>query len=368
MFPVFKAQLKKDKRKPLIIILFIAASIAASLIFGGSTQQSETTVAIFSSGPNAQEVEEKWEGLLNGNESVTFVITDEEKAREDVIEGRRDVAIHVMENDYRLVTSSYMPQVEMIESQVHEVFTREAQLTAAAGDRSTEKFRDEVESYMKDPPLQVQTLSLQNENLHDMGLHMSLQLLFGFTLFAAMFTIGFKVNGITADKVSGVWDRMILSTVSKTSLYSGHLIYSFCIGFFQMFIVLLVFQYIIGYDLGDFGMILAIAAVYTLSMVSLAMLLTGILRTPEQFNAVFSSIIPMIPIISGVYMPPGTISNSILLFIADLFPLAHGVEAMIDVALYDANWNDIALPIALMLLIAVVCMGVGVNMVERRKE
>ncbi|PAV27958.1 multidrug ABC transporter permease [Virgibacillus profundi] len=365
MFPVFKAQLRKDIRKPLTVILFIVASIVASLIFGGSTEQEETTVAIFSSGSDAKEIEEKWEGLLNDIESVNFVITDEEKAREDVVEGRRDVAIHVMENDYRLVTSSHMPQVQMIEQQVHEVFTKEAQLTAAAGNQSTEQFRDEMEDYMNNPPFQVQTLSLQNENLlkHDMGL----QLLFGFTLFAAMFIIGFKVNGITADKVSGIWDRMILSSVSKTSMYSGHLIYSFCIGFFQMFIVLLVFQYLIGYDLGNFSMILSIAAVYTLSMVSLAMLLTGILRTPEQFNMVFSSVIPMIPIVSGIYMPPGTISNSILLFIADLFPLTHGVEAMIEVALYDASWNDIALPIALMLLIGVVCMGVGVNMVERRK-
>lgn len=365
MFPVFKAQLRKDIRKPLTIILFIVASIVASLIFGGSSQQSETSVAIFSSGPNATEVEEKWAGLLNDGESVNFVITDEEKAREDVVKGRRDVAIHVMKNDYRLVTSSYMPQVQMIEQQVHEVFTKEAQLAAVAGTQHMDELQNELESYMKDPPLQVQTQSLQKEDLpkHDMGI----QLLFGFTLFIAMFTIGFKVNGITADKVNGVWNRMILSSVGKTGMYSGHLIYSFCIGFFQMFIVFIVFKYVMGYDLGDFSMILAIAGVYTLSMVSLAMLFTGILRTPEQFNMVFSSVIPMIPIVSGIYMPPGTISNSILLFTADLFPLTHGVEAMMDVALYDAGWTDIALPIVLMLLIAVVCMGVGVNMVERRK-
>lgn len=365
MFPVFKAQLKKDIRKPLTIILFIVASIVATLLFGGSTQQSETTVAIFSSGPNAVEFEEKWEGLLNNMESVAFVITDEEKAREDVVEGRRDVAVHVMDNDYRLVTSSTMPQVEMIEQQVHEVFTKEAQLTAAAGNQNTDELRNELHRYMEDPPLQVQTQSLQEENIqnHDMGI----QLLFGFTLFSAMFIIGFKVNGITSDKVSGVWDRMILSAVSKTSMYAGHLIYSFCIGFFQIFIVVLLFQYAFGYDLGNFSMIVTIASIYTLSMVSLAMLFAGLFRTPEQFNNIFSSVIPIVPIISGIYMPPGTISNPILLFIADLFPLTHAVEAMMDVALYNASWNDIALPIALMLIIGVVYMGIGVNMVERRK-
>lgn len=365
MFPVFKAQLRKDIRKPLILILFIVASIVATLLFGGNTQQSTTTVAIFSSGPHAAEIEMKWEELLNNTESVNFVRTDEDKAREDVADGRRDVAIHVMENDYRLITSSEMPQVQLIEQQVHEVFTKEAQLAAALGNEDTKEQRDALNHYMENPPLQVEVQSLKGEALpnHDMGI----QLLFAFTLFAAMFTIGFTVNGITEAKVSGVWNRMILSSVSKTSMYTGHLIYSFCIGFFQMIVVLLIFEYLIGYELGDMNKILVIAAVYTLSMVSIAMLFTGILRTPEQFNMVFSSMIPMIPIISGVYMPPGTISNPILLFIADLFPLSHGVEAMLDVTLYNASWNEIILPIALMLLIGVLAMGIGVNMVERKK-
>lgn len=365
MFPVFKTQLRKDIRKPLIIILFIVVSIVATLLFGGSSLQSETTVAIFSSGSDAEEIETKWEEVLSDIESVNFVRTDEDKAREDVEEGRRDVAIHVMENDYRLVTASNMPQVQLIEQQVHEVFTKEAQLAAASGNQNTKELRNELNSYMENPPLQVQTQSLQDEELpnHDMGT----QLLFAFTLFAAMFTIGFKVNGIMADKVSGIWDRMILSSISKTGMYAGHLIYSFCIGFFQMVIVLMIFEYMIGYELGDINKILLIAAVYTLSMVSMAMLFTGILRTPEQFNMIFTSVIPMIPVISGAYMLPGTISNPILLFIADLFPLSHGVEALLDVALYDASWSDIALPISLMLIIGVLSMGIGVNMVERRK-
>lgn len=366
MFPVIKAQMKKDIRKPLMIILFIAVSIVATLIFGGSTLQNDTTVAIFSSGDHAEEIEVKWEKLLNDIEStVNFVVTEEEQARADVAEGRRDVAIHVMEDDYRLIATSFMPQVYLVEQLVHEVFTTEAQLVAAAGERNLDELRNDVKKYMENPPLQVQTQSLQGAELqnHDMGI----QLLFGFTLFAAMFLIGFKVNGITADKVSGVWNRMILSSVSKTKMYIGYLLYSFIVGYFQVLIVLLIFHYVIGYELGNIGMLLSIAAVYTLSMVSLAMLFTGITKTPEQFNMIFSSIIPMIPIISGVYMPPGTISSPILLFIADLFPLSHGVRAMMDVAFYDASWNDITLPIIFMLIIGVMCMGIGVNIIEGKK-
>jgi ABC-2 type transport system permease protein len=82
---------------------------------------------------------------------------------------------------------------------------------------------------------------------------------------------------------------------------------------------------------------------------------------------IYPSVIPLVPVISGVYMMPGTITNPVLIFIGDLFPLSHAVEAMMDVALFQAGWNDLLLPIAFMLLIGVVSMGIGINLVERRR-
>lgn len=366
MFPIFKAQWTKDKRKPMTVLLLLVASIALTLIFGDTNPMPQNTIAIFSSESNHSEVEEKWEALLNHHETFTFVITDEEVARGDVAEGRRDVAINLMHNDYRVITATEIPNVQLIEQYVHKVFTEEAQLKATAGSQEISQTRSLVEGYLDHPPLQLRTESLNGGEVpnHNMGI----QLLFGFTLFMAMFTIGFKVNGVMADKVSGVWNRMILSPISKTGMYTGHLLYSFCIGFVQVLIVFVIFNYVLNYDLGNnFGMLLVIAAIFVLSMVSVAMLITGFVKTPEQFQMIYPSVIPIIPVISGVYMPPGTISNSVLLFFADLFPLTHAMEALMGVAFYDASWNEITLPIVLMLLIGVICMGVGVNLVERRK-
>ncbi|WP_026909155.1 ABC transporter permease [Paucisalibacillus globulus] len=365
MNPVFMAQWMKDKRKPYLVLLFIGLSIIATLIFGNVDSMGRTTVPVFSSETGDVKVEEKWVQLLNNHDSFEFVVMDEEKAREQVKEGKSDVALRVMENDYRLVTASEMPIVHLIEQHVLQVFTEEAHLAAVAGDIDTIDLRNEVEEYMDSPPIKVQTQSLNGGDIsnYDMGM----QLLFAFTLFVAMFTIGFKVNGITADKVSGVWNRLILSPVSKTKMYVGHLLYSFCVGFIQISLVFLIFNYIIGYDLGNLAMILTIAAFFALSMVSVAMLITGVVKTPEQFYMVYPSIIPIIPVVSGVYMLPGTITSPILQFIGDIFPLSHGVEAMIDVALFNAGWNDILLPIAFMMLIGVLAMGIGINMVERRK-
>ncbi|WP_042149615.1 ABC transporter permease [Paucisalibacillus sp. EB02] len=365
MYPVFLAQWMKDKRRPYLILLFIGLSILATIIFGDIDRIEQSTVSVYSTEPNAEEIEQKWIELLDNHDSIEYVLMDKEEAHAEVLEGESDVALQLMENDYRLITATEMPGVFIVEQHVQQVFTEEAKLVAAAGTNSTLDLRKEVAEYLESPPLKVQTESIDGGDIanYDMGM----QLLFGFTLFVAMFTIGFKVNGITADKVSGIWNRLILSPVSKTNMYIGHLFYSFCVAFFQMMIVFLIFKYILGYELGNFAMIVTIAAAFTLSMISVAMLITGFVKTPEQFYMVYPSLIPIIPVISGVYMQPGTITNPVLQFIADIFPLSHGVEAMMDVALYNAGWNDILLPIALMLLIGVLAMGIGINMVERRK-
>jgi ABC-2 type transport system permease protein len=151
-------------------------------------------------------------------------------------------------------------------------------------------------------------------------------------------------------------------------MYTGHLLYSFFIGFFQMAVVFLIFKYVMNYEIGSFPTILTIAAVFTLSSVSLAMLVAGFTKTPEKFNMVYPSVTPIIPIISGVYVPPDVMDNPIFTFIADLFPLGYALEAMMDAALFGAGWGDILLPVSFMLLIAVIYMGIGINLGERGRR
>jgi len=78
--------------------------------------------------------------------------------------------------------------------------------------------------------------------------------------------------------------------------------------------------------------------------------------------------IPVIPIISGAYMMPGTITNPVLLFIADLFPMTHAMEAVMSVVFYNAGLQDVMMSLMFMLLIGVVAMGLGINLIERRSK
>ncbi|WP_453991632.1 ABC transporter permease [Bacillus nitroreducens] len=364
MKTVMWAQFAKDRRNPLMILLFIVGSILATLLFGGGIH-SQTTIPIFSEEENAAEIEKKWESVLNIDDSFHFEIVSSEKAYEDVREGNVDVAVKLMEDDYRLVVSNKLPGVYYVEQHVDKVFQREAKLHAIAKSGENENIRAEVEELLKVPPFQIHALGLDNENIPTHN--MSTQLLFAFTFLIAMFILGFKVNNVTHDKISGIWDRMILSPISKTSMYCGYLLYSFLITMLQIIVVLLVFKYMMNYEVGDnLWLIILIAAFFTFSMISLAMLITGFVKTPEQFYAVYPSLIPLIPLVSGAYMMPGTITNPVLVFIADLFPMSHAMEAIMNVIFYNAGLQDVIVSLLIMLLIGIVAMGLGINLVERR--
>lgn len=360
------AQFVKDKRNPFVILLLIAASILATLLFAGGVH-SPTTVAIFSEEENASEIEEKWETLLNTDDSFQFVITDPDQAREDVKEGNADVAVKLMEMDYRLITTSEeLPSVSIVRQHVDKVFQREAQIRAIAESEGSD-VREEIESYLGDAPFQLENQGLDSETVSEYN--MSTQLLFAFTFLVAMFILGIKVNHVTHDKVSGVWNRMILSPISKTGMYSGYILYSFLITLFQIVVVLIVFNYGMNYEIGNnLWLIILISAFFTFSMISIAMLITGFVKSPEQFYAIYPSVIPLIPLISGAYMMPGTITNGVLLFIADLFPMAHAMEAIMSVVFYDAGLQDVTMQLLVMLLIGVVTMGIGINLIERRSD
>ncbi|MFB5660265.1 ABC transporter permease [Alteribacillus sp. HJP-4] len=367
MKSIFLAQWMKDRRNPTLVVMFCALSVIATLLFSMNSG-SKIHVYVFPEDSLTLTETEEWLDILNDNDTFMFQEVEEEQARTDVSEGRRSAAVQLMKEDYRIFSAMEDPNAQLVEQYVQAVYTEELQLrTAELAAPDPEEFRKEVQERMEDPGLTVETQSPDGGALveHNMGT----QLLFGFTMFLVMFTVGFKVNAISLEKATGLWDRVILSPVTKWKMYSGHLAYTFLIGMLQIVIVFLIFLFGFGYDIGDrFGVLMIIAACFTLTMTAFTMLISGLLRTQEQFMMVFPSVIPLMPLISGVYMPPGFIDNDVMLFVAEFIPLTHAMEAMMGTTLYDYGFSELLLPLAKLMLIGAVCMGVGINLMERGKQ
>ncbi|TVX93490.1 ABC transporter permease [Paenibacillus agilis] len=365
MVPVFLAQWMKEKRSPYIVLIFCVLSIVASLLFGSSTGMQIKIDAF--TGEGLTEVEAKqWVDRLNEKGSFDFTLRSEEKALADVKQGRSDMAVKLLKNDYRIISIVEGGNANLVQQHLQVIYTEELKFNAVTQhSNDAVQFRESMKVYLEQPPLTLHSSNPTGEELK--SYNMRLQLLFGFTLFLVMFTVGFKVNAVTAERVSGIWNRVILSPVTKTEMYLGHLTYSTIIGIIQIAIIFVIYKYVLGYDLGvNFVFLSTISVLYILSVVAMSMLFTAMFRKPEQFKAFFSSVIPIMPPLSGVYMPPGTITSEIMLLISELFPIKHAMDAFIGVSMYQQGWEDIYLPLAKLLLMTVIFFGVGINLVERR--
>ncbi|TDQ36239.1 ABC transporter permease [Aureibacillus halotolerans] len=365
MLAVFMTQWVKEKRAPILSLLFLALSIAAALLFG-TTAQQPSTVDVFLGEELSEEETERWMTLLNQSETFVFQRTDERTAIEKLEKGRSDIVLKLLKDDYRLISAVQLPGLQFIEHYVQQVFTDEMQLRETAEKMTNPKvYRQNVASQMADPPLSVDIRGLEGTEF--VPHNMQLQLLFGFTLLFVMFTVGFKLNAIAKEKVAGIWDRLIVSPVHKSGIYTGHLLYAWTIGIVHVLLIFLLFHYVFSFELNEHLIgLLAISALFLFTVVSMTLLIAGMTRTPEQFDMIFPVLVPLMPLISGVYMPPGAMTNDGLLLLAEFLPLTHAMEAMLGLAVYDQSLTDLFLPLAKLLLMAVLFMGIGMNLVERK--
>ncbi|MDF2835991.1 MAG: transporter permease [Paenibacillus sp.] len=367
MFSVMLSQWMKEKRSPYMLLLFVALSIVAVLLFGMSKSGVIEVDVFADKGVSEAEIAPLME-RLNENGTFAFRLLDEETARSKVREGLSSSAIRLMKEDFRIVMAVEDYNVGLLDRHVKSVLGEELALreAEAKSGEAAASIRESVMQYMEQPPLAVELTTPEGGKVqsYDMGL----QLTYAFSLFIVMFTIGFKINAINSEKTSGIWNRMVLSPLSKSQMYLGHMAYSAIIGIVQVAVVLAIFRFGFGFAIGDrYGELLAVSLLYVISVVAMAMLFTGITRTPEKFNMLYPSIIPVIPLVSGAYMPPGTITSDILLGIAQIFPMSHAMEAFLGLSMYDAGWSELFMPVAKLLLVTVVFMGIGINLVERNK-
>ncbi|MFD0588115.1 ABC transporter permease [Paenibacillus sp. GCM10027627] len=367
MLSIFTAQWQRDKRSPFLVLLFLILGVVATPLFT-SNMGGTVKIAAFMDGGISAEEKERWLQRLQRVEGISFKLMEKERALTDVREGRKPLAVRFMKGgDYRIVASTPGLEATTVDKQLSTMLAEEGVIAGIAeGASDGEQFKERVYEGMEQPSLALSKLNPDRKKLTDQ--EMTFQLLYGFTLFTVMFTIGFKVSAVLEERVSGVWNRVILSPVSKTRMYMGHLIYSLFIGFVQIVCALLVLHFLLGYDLGDrFDLLFAVVALYCATTVAMSMLFAGLVKTPEQFKALIPGLFPLMPLLGGIYFPPGMVTNKFILLAGELLPITHAVDALKQITLYGVDWAELSLPLAKLLIICVLCMGIGINLVERRR-
>ena len=364
MLSIFAVQLQHLKRNPSSFLAMIGMTILFTLALG-ATNQGKTAVWTYYDANMSKTEAMEWVELLNRSETYEFRLSEEEKAVRRVREGNAQFALKLLPDDFRIVASVNHANAESLDYYIRTVYRQELMIRKAV-EAAGPGVRGKVEQRLESPVLTVSSKSQDTEQTFRYD--PKIQSLFGFTLFFAIFTITFSVNRLLEERRKGIWDRVILSPVSKTSMYAGHLLYCFAIGYLQILIVFLLFRYGFAFPIGSFPTLLLLAGVYIFAVVALGLLLAGLVRTSQQMAVLIPVVAVSSAMIGGAYWPLEIVTNPVLLALSKAVPVTYGMEAMKGVAYYGHSWAELLRPVSFLLLYGVVCMGIGINLIERRSK
>ena len=365
MKSVFLLQWQRFRRAPIMVLSFLIMTIVFVAALAGNNPAERAPILTFADAALAQSEAEDWIASLNEAEKFQFQLMDEKEVREAVAAGDTGLALRLMDGNYRIVLAADDMSRFVLEAFLDRKYREELRLQQIEQQIAGSDIREQTAAAMEEPALQVVTAI--PAGTEEFQYNNQLQLLFGMTLFFSIYTIMFSLMKIVEEKKSGTWNRLILSPVGKWEIYLGHLAYSFTIGYFQIVMIFVLFKYLFNFDVGDrFGAILLIIACYTFAIVALGMLVMSLVSRPQQLQAIVPIIATGMAMVGGAFWPIELVSNNLLLAISKILPITYGLDALKGVAIYDRSWQELGEPISILLLFGVVCMGIGINLMERR--
>lgn len=235
---------------------------------------------------------------------------------------------------------------------------------------------DFVKGYEQDYGKRVRTLIAENweerlpikvtgsgteHNRDDMFAHTSI----GFTVAFSMFIIVFAVGDILEEKRTGVWGRLSVSPVSYFKILTGGLICSFIMGMIGMMSMAFIGGLIVGVDwFGHIGGVIVIFLAFCFCTVSLGMLLSSIVKTPQQLQVAAPILLVSAAMLGGCYWPLEIVSSRALQAAAKIVPTGWAMQALKDIIIQGQGFERVYLPAAVMLLMGTVFLGIAVQLAE----
>lgn len=329
MIGILLAKIKRFIRNPWTFIVMTLLTIGFAFVVGGGNPGS-ITIPVYS---------------------------DDDK----ITNGKAEVGVELLENDFRVLVGVDSATVDLVRQTAKSAYMKKIQYQQLTKSTGT----TDLQSVMEHPVFKVESDPFRGSNTTIYN--NTLQPLFGFTLFFAIYTIAYNVFHILEEKNDGIWDRVILSPVRKWEMYVANFLYSFITGYLQVVIIFFVFRYWIGVDFnGSFGETVLLLMPYVFAIVALAILITGLVKTVQQFNAVIPIIAGSMAMIGGAYWPLEIVQSEFMLALAKVVPITYGMEALNGVAVYGYSMEELLFPISILLLMGVVMTGVGIHLMEKR--
>src|SRR5699024_10976546 len=151
---------------------------------------------------------------------------------------------------YTFVRSTINQNKDLADSHLHSIYQKILRIDEAVDQTGMEETRSSIESSLEQPPIVIKSEVGETEEaffIYDNRL----QILFGMTLFFAIYTIVFSLSEVAEEKQRGSWDRIILSPIRKWQVYLGYLCFSFVVGLAQILLILFMFEFLFDIHINE---------------------------------------------------------------------------------------------------------------------
>lgn len=368
MTAILLAKLKHLFRNPWAFLGFTGISIVFALIMGLTGFDSRISVPVVIA--DEEVLGSSIHTALNDEESISFKEMEKDELIQSVKEGKAEVGAILKKDTYELIVGVESTTVTSVDNMIRQAYTEYGQrqkIIDHIGDlKQTENaLQKEMDEALKNPVFSVTTSNFTTGEA--MMYDPIYQYIFGFGLFFVIYTVAYNVLPMLIEKQEGVWDRLILSPVKKWKMYAGNMIYSFCIGYLQVFIIFSFFYFVFGVNFnGKFPETLLLLIPYVFTIVALSILLTAIVKNSQQFNAFITILAVCMAMIGGAYWPIEIVESNFLISISKINPLTYGMEILHGVVNYGYSLEELFYPMSILLLMGIVMIGVGIHLMERR--
>ncbi len=367
MIEILKTKFKLLARQPAsFIIITIVICVFAFVL--GLGQQAKAPIAVYSNLNN--DLTNKIVEKLNELPHTQFTIYNEEEALGMVEDGTVDVTINLNEKGFDLIIAPDYMEAPILQNQLTTIYGEIMQKDAIISTYPVE-MQSEVEVVLNEaensPSFQINYSNFSNDG--DFIWDSKLQSLFGFTLYMVIYTIANGVFHIVIERRNNIWDRLTISSISKSKIYLANLAYSFLLGYIQVALVLSIFNFGVGVNFyGGFINTLVVIIPYLLCIVALSIFVASISNTPGKFNAYISVIAVPVAMLGGGFWPLEIVTSEIMQAISYISPIRYGMELMYGVTLYGDPISEIIEPISILLFMTVLLMGLGINFLEKKEQ
>lgn len=352
------------KRGWIIYLLVPCVVVTLTVFLLGQTSAASILVSYVNEdeGPAGQylmnELERSGQYVLKESES-------ENTLREDLVENKSTVGVYIPEGFSDGLIEGQQPTVQIYEVSTSEAsvmirMTADSAVTRLSGTAALIRETSEPDVDRMQDVLKQSAMNRVDTEVTDLNLYAKpgLSNVTGFTLMFMMTLISSVVSMMIDDRRQRTLSRMYTAPVRAYQIALGNFLGSLVVGSLQVIIVLGLSRYVLRYDYGvPLLMHFLILMAFMLVSLGVASTVAGLIRNGQNAAMINSMIVTPTCMLGGCFWPLA-IMPEFMQKIANFIPQKWAIEA-VEIAATGGTLSDIALPLAVLGLMAVILLAVG---------